>query len=190
MNRRLTAVSTGGTGPKRGRQSSIRDVSTLVKSRFFSANCDVTHAPLIEALLTWSGATQSGLNMSRETNDSPEAYWVYLDQFLIDRLRIIKGLSRTEFVKAVDISANTLKAAFRGEGIRAATALELAKFFGCRVTDLLSSKDPLYKPPASAMTPMTGESEWQTEGYLEHGRLASNGLYYITCRMQHRMALA
>lgn len=186
MNRRLTAVSTGGTGPERGRQSSIRDVSTLIRSRFFSAKCDVTLAPLIEALLTWSGATQSGLNMSRETNDSPEAYWVYLDQFLIDRLRINKGLSRTEFLKAVDISANTLKAAFRGEGIRAATALELATFFGCRVTDLLSSKDPLYKPPASAMTPMTGESEWQTEGYLEHGRLASNGLYYITCRMQHR----
>jgi len=124
--------------------------------------------------------------MSRETNDSPEAYWVYLDQFLIDRMRINKGLSRTEFLKAVDVSANTLKAAFRGEGIRPATALELATFFGCKVTDLLSTKDPLYKPPASALTPMTGESEWHTEGYLEHGRLASNGLYYITCRMQHR----
>ncbi|MDA1230033.1 MAG: helix-turn-helix transcriptional regulator [Planctomycetota bacterium] len=80
--------------------------------------------------------------MSRETNDSPEAYWVYLDQFLIDRMRINKGLSRTEFLKAVDVSANTLKAAFRGEGIRPATALELATFLGRKVTDLLSTKDP------------------------------------------------
>lgn len=124
--------------------------------------------------------------MRREINDSPDACWVYLDQFLIERLRINKGLSRTEFLKAVDVSANTLKAAFRGEGIRAATAFELATFFCCKVTDLLSLRDPRYKPPASAVTPMTGESEWQTEGYLEHGRLASNGLYYITCRMRHR----
>lgn len=124
--------------------------------------------------------------MSQETSDSPEAYWVYLDQFLIERLRINKGLSRTEFLKAVDISANTLKAAFRGEGIRAATAFELATFFGCKVTDLLSLRDPRYKPPTSAVTPMAGALEWQTESYLEQGRLASNGLYYISCRMQHR----
>jgi serine/threonine protein kinase len=28
--------------------------------------------------------------------------------------------------------------------------------------------------------------EWETVGYLDQGRLAPNGLYYIVCRLQHR----
>ena len=36
------------------------------------------------------------------------------------------------------------------------------------------------------MGPLSGASDWETEGYLEDGRQASNGLYYIVCRMKHR----
>ena len=124
--------------------------------------------------------------MSTQVKPSEDGHWVYLDRFLIDRKRINLGLSRTEFLKKVDVAANTLKAAFAGDGVRASTALQLANHFGCRVTDLLSPRDPLYVAPTPSDTPLSGASEWETEDYMEQGRLASNGLYYIVCRMQHR----
>ncbi len=124
--------------------------------------------------------------MSTREKPSEDGHWVYLDPFLIDRKRINLGLSRTEFLRQVDVAANTLKAAFEGAGVRATTALQLANRFGCQVTDLLSCRDPLYVAPPPSASPLSGASEWETKSYLEQGRLASNGLYYIVCRMQHR----
>jgi serine/threonine protein kinase len=34
--------------------------------------------------------------------------------------------------------------------------------------------------------PQQGTNEWETVAYLEDGRLASNGLYYLVCKLQHR----
>ena len=75
---------------------------------------------------------------------------------------------------------------FDGSGVRTSTARLLASHLGCEVTDLLSPRDPRYVPPALPVGPYSGASEWETKDYLEQGRLASNGLYYIVCRMQHR----
>ena len=114
-----------------------------------------------------------------------DGQWVYLDPFLVDRMRLNLGLSRKQLAGNASLSMNTLKEVFEGAGVRASTAGVLATRFGCKVTDLLSPRDPRYVPP-TAPGPLVGESEWTTDGYLEQGRLASNGLYYIVCRMQHR----
>ena len=111
---------------------------------------------------------------------------IYLDPFLIERRRINLGVSVKQLAGDMIVSMNTLKAAYNGEGVRAETARRIAKQLGCQVTDLLSTEDPRYVPPASAASPMSGASEWLMEGYLERGRRASNGLYYIVCRMKHR----
>ena len=111
---------------------------------------------------------------------------IYLDPFLIERKRINQGVSLKKLAGDMIVSMNTLKAAYHGEGVRAETARRLANQLGCQVTDLLSAQDPRYVPPASASSPMAGASEWEWKGYLEPGRVASNGLYYIVCRMKHR----
>ena len=70
--------------------------------------------------------------------------------------------------------------------LRAETARKLASCLGFQVTDLLAPWDPYYVPPKVNESPTAGEAEWETVGYLDQGRLASNGVYYIVCRMQHR----
>ena len=112
--------------------------------------------------------------------------YVYLDPFLIERRRINLGLSRTKLIEKMKVVPNTIKAVFSEGGILADTAARVAKELDCQVTDLLSKHDPRYVAPAIANGPMAGAVEWETDNYLEHGRLASNGLYYIACRMKHR----
>ena len=124
--------------------------------------------------------------MSDANRKLDDGQLIYLDPFLIERRRINLGVSVKQLAGDMIVSMNTLKAAYNGEGVRAETARRLAKHLGCQVTDLLSTADPRYVPPASAASPMSGASEWQMEGYLERGRLASNGLYYIVCQMKHR----
>ncbi len=69
---------------------------------------------------------------------------------------------------------------------RPGTARIIANTLGLEVVDLLAPWDPHYRPPENPGGPMTGESEWESVGYIDQGRLAPNGLYYIVCRMQHR----
>ena len=75
---------------------------------------------------------------------------IYLDPFLIERRRINLGVSVKQLAGDMIVSMNTLKAAYNGEGVRAETARRIAKQLGCQVTDLLSTEDPRYVPPASA----------------------------------------
>ncbi|WP_437191136.1 protein kinase domain-containing protein [Planctomicrobium sp. SH527] len=111
---------------------------------------------------------------------------VYLDPFLMDRARKDQGLSRKALSTKVKVAFNTTQEMFRSGGVQPATAKRLADALGVRVTEVLASWDPHYVPPASPSGPWSPIPEWETIGYLEQGRLAANGLYYIVCRMQHR----
>ena len=112
--------------------------------------------------------------------------WLFLDPFQIERRRVNLGLSLKDLTGTLIVSMNTLKAIYEGEGVRAGTAHRLAKQLKCVVTDLLSPRDARYVAPVVDRGPMSGASEWEMDGYLHSGRLASNGLYYIGCRMRHR----
>jgi len=112
--------------------------------------------------------------------------WIYLDPFQIERRRIDRGLSLKDLTGNMIISMNTLKQIYEGRGTRAGTADRLAKQLKCAVTDLLSPRDARYIAPAVDRGSMSGASEWDMDGYLSSGRVASNGLYYIVCRMKHR----
>lgn len=108
---------------------------------------------------------------------------VYLDPCLMDLKRINLGLSRKLLANQARLAVNTVLDVYKsGSGLQPATARKLAESLGCRVTELLAPWDPRYEPPA----PSDSHSEWELTAYLEQGRLASNGLYYIVCRMQHR----
>lgn len=111
---------------------------------------------------------------------------VYLDPFLLDRNRVNVGLSRLQIQKKTGLALNTLTEAFRGEGLQPQKAEKLAHHLGCSVLELLAPWDPRYKPPAEPPGPWSGAAEWESKGYVDQGRLAPNGLYYIVCRMQHR----
>ena len=75
---------------------------------------------------------------------------------------------------------------FAARGLQPGKAKKLANFLGLEVKDLLAPWDPLYVPPKEPPGPWSGQAEWKPVGYLNQGRLAPNGLYYIVCRMQHR----
>ena len=111
---------------------------------------------------------------------------LYLDSFQIERRRIAMGLSRKKLTGRLILSMNTLKAIYKGDGVLPDTARRLAKQLNCEIVDLLSRHDSRYIAPAIEPGPTSGASEWEMTGYLDQGRLASNGLYYIACRMKHR----
>jgi serine/threonine protein kinase len=116
---------------------------------------------------------------------------VYLDRHKLERLRIAAGLSMNELKATLDagshrsVSRNTVDKAFREEGVWPGVARAIAEFFGCGVVELLSPRDPRYEPPAAI--PQGLEWEWERESILPPGGLrASNGLYFVVCRMKHR----
>ena len=121
---------------------------------------------------------------------------VYFDPFLLDRARIALGKSQKDVVlgaKRLNTLENvpildfrTFKRALSGEGVQSDSALLIAHALGRELLDLLAPHDPRYLPPKELSGPLAGESEWEMTGYLEQGRLAPNGLYYIVCRMRHR----
>jgi serine/threonine protein kinase len=115
---------------------------------------------------------------------------VYLDPFLLDRLCINKGLSRKGLAmhKDLHLAMNTVLGAFEGKGLYPASAKSLIDFLapGAKVVHLLAPWDRLYEPPADPSGPWSGAPEWEWMGYLDQGRLAANGLYFIVCRMKHR----
>jgi serine/threonine protein kinase len=110
---------------------------------------------------------------------------VYLDPFLMDRARLNAGLSRKKLANDTGLAVNTVLDAFNAAGVQPEKARLLAKHLGCEVVELLAPWDPRYEP-RSHPGPWRASSEWETAGYLEQGRLAANGLYYIVCRMRHR----
>lgn len=111
---------------------------------------------------------------------------VYLDPFLVDRLRVSKGLSRKELAAKVNLRYGSVKEIFDQGGLYPANAKRLATFLGADVLDLLAPWDARYQPPANQSGPATGSAEWECAGYVDQGRQAPNGLYVIACRMVHR----
>jgi serine/threonine protein kinase len=111
---------------------------------------------------------------------------VYLDPFLLDRHRINMGLARKALATKAKLAINTVLDAFNGGGLQPFNARRIAETLGCEVTELLAPWDSLYKLPTQPPGPWSGSSEWEPTGYLDQGRLASNGLYYVVCRMRHR----
>lgn len=111
---------------------------------------------------------------------------VYLDRFLLARLLLNHGYSLKAFASDAGLAYNTLRSATLETGIQPSTAATIARRLNCTVTDLLSPRDPRYVAPSQPLGPLAGESEWETLAYLDQGRLASNGLYSIVCRMRHR----
>ncbi|MCA9009755.1 MAG: protein kinase [Planctomycetaceae bacterium] len=114
-----------------------------------------------------------------------EQQLVFLDPFLLDRGRINLGLSLKELAKAADIDYRTVRDIYREGGVLPSKALDLAKQLGCKVVDLLAPRDPRYLAQ-SPNGPNHGLAEWETDRFLEQGRLAPNGLYYIVSCMHHR----
>jgi serine/threonine protein kinase len=111
---------------------------------------------------------------------------VYLDPFLMDRARLNAGLSRKKLANKAALAVNTVLDAFNGGGVQPEKARMLAKHLGCEVVELLAPWDPRHEVSSQPPGPWAPSSEWEAAGYLEHGRLAANGLYYIVCRMRHR----
>ncbi|MBA3313061.1 MAG: protein kinase [Planctomycetaceae bacterium] len=128
-----------------------------------------------------------------KSDDGPQL--VHLDPFLVDRARISLGLAAKELatqalrkkkhgdVQSVDY--RTIQRIYRHEGLFPETARLIADVLGQNVLDLLAPWDTRYRP-AALPGPLMGEAEWESEGYVDQGRLAPNGLYYIVCRMRHR----
>lgn len=111
---------------------------------------------------------------------------VYLDPFLVDRLRLNAGLSKKVLAYEATLAVNTVLHFFEGGGLQPKVAQRLATALKKDVTDLLAPWDPRYSPPQPVIGPAGGMPEWETVEYLDQGRLAPNGLYYIVCRLQHR----
>lgn len=111
---------------------------------------------------------------------------VYLDPFLMDRIRLNAGLSRKKLATKAGLAVNTVLEAFTARGLQPEKARLLAKHLGCEVVDLLAPWDPRYVAAPEVPVAWSKLAEWETVGYLEQGRLAANGLYYIVCRMRHQ----
>lgn len=121
---------------------------------------------------------------------------VHLDPFLVDRARISLGWSVKELAaqtrrkkKYGDIQPvdyRTVMRIYDREGLFPGTAKLIADVLGQNVLDVLAPWDARYVAPALPAGPLMGEAEWEWEGYVDQGRLAPNGLYYIVCRMRHR----
>lgn len=119
--------------------------------------------------------------------DGKDLQLVYLDPFLVDRLRINKGFALTELADEVEIDHRTLKKGiYRKNGILPANAKILADYFNTEVVKLLAPYDPRFRATEPLQGPATGSTEWECEGHLDQGRQTPNGLYFIVCRMKHR----
>lgn len=111
---------------------------------------------------------------------------VYFDPVLITRVAINAGLSLTQLAAEAQVALNTVRDALRGKGLARHTAAAIARRLGRDVTDLLAPWDAWYRPPAEPAAPWSGAPEWEVTDYLNQGRLAPNGLYFVVCAMRHR----
>jgi serine/threonine protein kinase len=115
-----------------------------------------------------------------------DSQMVYLDPYLVDRERLQFGFSLKELAHQADVHYRTLRDIMNKEGVLPSKARDIAQTLKQDVLKLLAPWDPRYVVPSQSAGPLSGASEWESTGYLEQGRLAPNGLYYIVCRMQHR----
>lgn len=111
--------------------------------------------------------------------------YVYLDTMKLQRLRLNKGWSERKLAVEVGIEWNTMRAVCAGKRVFASTAKKLAEGLGSEVADLLAEYDPRYVPSKLAESSLV-EAEWEVAEYLGPGVMASNGLHWFICRMQHR----
>lgn len=112
---------------------------------------------------------------------------VYLDQVLVDRARLPLGWAVKELAVKAQVDYRTVRDVIQdGAGVFPSKAKDIADALKRNVLDLLAPWDPRYKPPANLPGPWSGSPEWEPTGYLDQGRAAPNGLYYIVCRMRHR----
>lgn len=122
-------------------------------------------------------------NLQQRTTD---LQLVYLDSFLVDRGRLSLGLSLKELAAKADITYRTLHGIFNRAGMLPSSAHNIAQVLKMDVLELLAPYDPRFVPPSRSNDPWVGSDEWECKDYLDQGRLAPNGLYYIVCQMQHR----
>lgn len=115
-----------------------------------------------------------------------DPHLVYFDPYLVDRARKKEGLVRKPLAKAAGLNYRTIHFIFDNKGINASSAKLVAEALNVDVLELLAPWDPSYETPAQNHGPLAGSAEWNSIGYLDQGRQAPNGLYYIVCRMQHR----
>lgn len=127
----------------------------------------------------------STLVMARKNRKKIDPRNVYLDEKKLHRARLNRGWAVRTMADEMEIAFNTARSAFAGEGVSPSVAKEFADFIGCTVTDLLAERDPRYVPSQLAQCSLA-EAEWELAEYLGPGMVASNGLHYFVCRMQHR----
>jgi serine/threonine protein kinase len=111
---------------------------------------------------------------------------VYLDPTFLDRERIRAGKGAKDYADDVGIDYRTLRDILDGGGVIPSTAKEVADRFRKDVLELLAPWDPRYEPQPGTVNSWLPLADWKPKGVLEPGRAASNGLYYIVCKMQHQ----
>jgi len=119
-------------------------------------------------------------------NREADSQMAYLDPFLVDRARLSRGWSLKKLAVEADVDYRTIRDVIEDRGVLFSKAYDIAQALGRNVLVLLAPRDPRYKPPIKLAGPWSGSPEWEPTGYLDQGRAAPNGLYYIVCRMQHR----
>lgn len=106
---------------------------------------------------------------------------IVLDPFLFARAMADAGFSMRSLSEKALIASNTLARIPDMKGIQPDNAKRVADLLQTKVTSLLAPIDYRYLPPSSPES----LSEWEHDGYLSCGTLASNNLYFIPCRMKH-----
>lgn len=114
----------------------------------------------------------------------------FLDWDALEYQRARLLLSKKTLCDKLQISQNTLKQIERGEGIYPVIAHKLATLFECFNFELLSIKDPQYRPPLPSIASMSDSPEWILESTNRQGGPTSNGLHYVVCSLRHKTTTA
>lgn len=116
------------------------------------------------------------------TNNPQMKDSVFLDPTLLSLMLTNAGCSVKKGAKDCGVAHNTMRGIMVGVGINPETAKKIADQLGTTVLSLLAPWDHRYRPPKGQNT----QVEWDHDGYLGKGTLASNNLYFIPCRMKHK----
>ena len=107
---------------------------------------------------------------------------IFFDPTLLSRMIANAGLSVKNAAGTCGIAHNTMRGIMVGESINPTTAKKIADTLEVTVLSLLAPWDHRYQPPKGQLS----QIEWDHDGYLGKGILASNNLYFIPCRMKHK----
>lgn len=112
----------------------------------------------------------------------------YLNPTLIVRGQLQAGKNVKDYASQLGIDYRTLRDIIEGRGVLFTTAKAIAAKLreDADVLKFLAPWDPRYEPSASDSVMWSPFTDWEPKQNLEQGRLAPNGLYYMTCRMEHR----